>query len=70
MVIGEFFTATRRMSFHNINSSARTDHIFRNRLNPNHHKEYSLLESLEINMISDFPTSDPLHLLELGVMKK
>lgn len=48
----------------------RTDHIFRNRLQPEHHKQYSLLESLDINMVEQFPTSDPLHLLDLGVMKR
>lgn len=57
------------MSFPRLNSMPRTDHIFRNRLQPEHHKQYSLLESLDINMVEQFPTSDPFHLLDLGVMK-
>lgn len=48
----------------------RTDHTFRNRVDEKHHKETSLIEELDIDMITSFPTSDPLHLLELGVMKR
>lgn len=35
-----------------------------------HHKEYSILQELPIDMVTSFSTSDPLHLLELGIMKK
>lgn len=48
----------------------RTDERFRNRYQPEHHAEYSVLERLPINMILAFPTSDSLHLLDLGVMKR
>lgn len=55
----------------------RTDESFRNRAQPIHHKETSSLEHLRkadgtplLDMIKHFPTSDPLHLLEEGVMKK
>lgn len=59
------------MSFPFINCPLRTNISFRGRLQPSHHKEYrSIIEDLPIDMISCFPTSDPLHLLELGVMKK
>lgn len=58
------------MSFPRIDDVRRTNESFRARSQPEHHKEYSPLEALEINMVSDFPTSDPLHLLELGVMKR
>lgn len=59
------------MSFPNISAERRTDKMFRNRDQPQHHKnEKSLFEELPIDMISSFPTSDPLHLLELGIMKK
>lgn len=45
----------------------RTDARFRNRFQPEHHSEYSALEKLPIDMIRSFPTSDSLHLLDLGV---
>lgn len=53
----------------------RTDISFRNPKEENkveveHHKEYTPLQELPIDMIKSFPVSDPLHLLELGIMKK
>lgn len=55
----------------------RTDIGFRNRFYKLHHNEVSPLEMLEaadgsplLDMIRDFPTSDPLHLLEQGAMKR
>lgn len=48
----------------------RTDSDFRARSQAAHHKEDSLLEALSIDMVRCFPSSDPLHLLELGVMKR
>lgn len=68
MVIGKYLA--NRMSFPHINCMLRTDSAFRNRLQPIHHKTDSLFEDLEIDMVADFPTSDPLHLLELGMMKR
>lgn len=59
------------MSFPNLDATRRTDKSFREQSQKSHHKEYSLFEELnEVNMIHDFPTSDPLHLLELGVMRR
>lgn len=65
------------MCFPTFDAMKRTDSAFRNRQQPIHHKEYSLLEDLRnidgeplIDMIQQFPTSDPLHLLEEGVMKR
>lgn len=59
------------MCFPEIDAVRRDDVSFRNRVQLPHHKnERSLLETLEIDMISSFPTSDPLHLLDLGIMKK
>lgn len=58
------------MSFVHDGCELRTDQSFRQRTYPNHHKEWSMIERLPIDMIHDFVTSDPLHLLELGVMKK
>lgn len=58
------------MSFYSCYDEKRTDFSFRNQLDPQHHKVTSILEQLPVDMINDFPTSDPLHLLELGMMKK
>lgn len=58
------------MSFPNLDAERRTDESFRRRADKEHHRENSLLEKLNINMISGFPSSDSLHLLDLGVMKK
>lgn len=78
MTPGTFFRPVRRMSFHRIPNTEqereqehRTDLTFRNRLQPqHHHEEKSILENLPIDMVAGFPSSDPLHLLELGIMKR
>lgn len=67
--IGEY--SNHKMSFPNLDAIRRSDESFRERSQPEHHKENSVIEHLNgINMIQDFPTSDPLHLLELGVMRR
>lgn len=58
------------MCFPSTGCPERTDVDFRARSIPKHHKEKSILENLPINMIDDFVTSDDLHLLHLGIMKK
>lgn len=58
------------MSFPRIDCENRTDYAYRNRLVPAHHREYSIIEELPIDMVDDFVTSDSLHLLHLGLMKK
>lgn len=58
------------MSFPRIDCEMRTNFSFRNRSVPAHHREYSIIEELPVNMIDDFVTSDSLHLLHLGLMKK
>lgn len=67
---GEYSTEFHRMSFPEINKTNRTNEMFRARMQKGHHKDNSLLEKLNIDMIASFPTSDPLHLLDLGVMKR
>lgn len=68
---GEYSLLSRRMSYPIIDAERRTDHSFRARIEPQHHKlGVSPMEELPIDMIFGFPTSDPLHLLELGVMRK
>lgn len=58
------------MYFPQKNWPLRTDADFREKRDGAHHKGTSLLEELKIDMITRFPSSDPLHLLELGIMKK
>lgn len=48
----------------------RTDERFRSRYQPEHHNGYSVVEKLPIDMIRQFPTSDSLHHLDLGIMKR
>lgn len=69
-VIGKYCKKFRRMSFPDLDAPLRTDSSFRNRANTQHHKNRSLLENLNIDMVYSFPSSDPLHLLDLGVMKR
>lgn len=58
------------MSFPDTNATLRTDHSFRHRSQPEHHKEYSPLEALLIDLVDDIIVADSLHLLEHEVMKK
>lgn len=74
MAQGEFY---RSMSFHRIvvsnaerEKELRTDKRFRDRFQPQHHLQSSALEDLPIDMIKQFPVSDSLHLIDLGVMKR
>lgn len=58
------------MSFPHTCEEKRTDTSYRNRANPGHHREFSIIEELPIDMVKDFITSDSLHLFHLGIMKK
>ena len=76
-VCGVYDNVAHRMYFAKFDEPLRTDNEFREKSQSIHHKETSILESLKkpdgsplLNMISQFPTSDPLHLLDEGVMKK
>lgn len=75
--VGSYDANVRRTYFSDFGKNKRTDLDFRTRSQPIHHREKSVLEDLQningqplIDMIKSFPTSDPLHLLEEGVMKK
>lgn len=77
MLGGTFYSSVRHMSFPRIITSdlerqteLRTNENFRNRSQPAHHLAKSELEALPIDMVKDFTTSDSLHLLDLGVMKR
>lgn len=69
-VVGEYGKKFRKMSFPNIESIRRTDASFRSRQDSLHHKEYSIFEKLNIDMIYTFISSDSLHLFDLGIMRK
>lgn len=63
------------MSFPIIDEQLRTDANFRlpdeaDEAQIRHHSGYSIMQELPIDMVVTFPTSDPLHLLELGIMKR
>lgn len=58
-----------RMCFPEIDCQLRTDDDFKNRLQPEHHIVESLLEDIDIKMVSQFPL-DYLHLVCLGRVKK
>lgn len=55
------------MSFGDIDAVRRTDEMFRNKEQKEHHKERSVIEYLDIDMVQSFTIADPLHLLELGM---
>jgi hypothetical protein len=48
----------------------RTDEGFRNKICDDHHKGETVLTELPIDMILDFPVSDSLHLIDLGIVKR
>lgn len=76
MICGTFSKEYRVMSFPKLDCPIRTDENFRQRNDTPHHKPEFQNQILKIehlqgfDMIKDFVTSDPLHLLELGVTKK
>lgn len=70
IVNGTYYHKQRRISFAHINLRERTDADFRKRVDPDHHKTDSPLERLPIDMVTDIVTSDPLHLLHLGIIKR
>lgn len=47
-----------------------SDQRFRERYQPEHHTQSSILEDFPIDMIQQFPIADSLHLIELGVMER
>lgn len=68
--MGVYSHQYKRVYFPNSNAIRRTDADFRAQTSVNHHKEVSLMQTLDIDMITAFPSSDPLHLLDLGIMKR
>lgn len=77
MAEGVYFRSLHKMAFPRIAETdreremeLRTDERFRNRFQSQHHKEYSILEELPIDMVRDFIISDALHLFDLGIVKR
>lgn len=68
--IGEYSYVSHTNIFPRTECESRTDEDFRMKLYEFHHKEDSPLLKLKIDMIKQFPVSDPLHLLHLGVVKR
>lgn len=66
------------MSYPRFDAPLRTDSDFRSKRDPDHHQVNGItrefrrtpLENLNIDLIKDFPVSDTLHLIELGIMKR
>lgn len=74
--IGTYFRNVRRVCFPQHDAPLRTDWGFRSQQDKLHHRVVSPLEYVgssdgmqRLDMVRDFSTSDPLHLLHQGVMK-
>lgn len=68
--IGEYSHKSNTVYFPDSQCIPRTDEEFRSESYGRHHKMNSPLLNLPINMIVQFPVSDSLHLIDLGVMKR
>lgn len=69
-IIGKYSYDSHTVVFTKIGYPPRTDDTFRAKQHASHHKADTPLLDLPIDMIKDFVVADPLHLLELGVMKR
>lgn len=67
IVAGRYIS--NKVTFPDTSSELRTDLGFKNRTYPKHHKGKSILENLNIGMVSQVPL-DYLHVLLLGVIKR
>lgn len=69
-VIGEYSHVSHTVTFQSTTSPKRNNADFREQKYDKHHKFKSPLLELNIDMVDDFPVSDSLHLIDLGVMKR
>lgn len=69
-MIGEYSHKSNTVTFLQTNCPKRNDKDFREKKYGQHHKLDSPLLKLHIDMIEDFPVSDSLHLIDLGLMKR
>lgn len=63
---GKYSYRARTMIYTELNAAKRTDEKFRSGVYTDHCKYTTILTELPINMVEDFPTSDCLHLIDLG----
>lgn len=75
--MGTYSRDVRYVCFPDFNAPLRTDHGFRNKEDPLHHRENSPLVNIVgaddepfLDMVRDFLVADALHLLHEGVMKR
>ncbi|CAH0397615.1 unnamed protein product [Chilo suppressalis] len=68
--VGEYSHQYHTVVFPNSRCPKRTNEEFRNNKYRDHLKSDTPLLKLPIDMIEDFPISDSLHLIDLGVMKR
>jgi hypothetical protein len=69
-VNGKYSYDSNTVVFTKLGQPRRTDQMFRENQYPTHVTRETPLTALPIDMIKDFVVADPLHLLELGVMKR
>lgn len=69
-MVGEYSHKSNTVTFLQTNCPKRNDKDFREKKYGQHHKLDSPLLKLHIDMIEDFPVSDSLHLIDLGLMKR
>lgn len=69
-VLGKYSHISGTVVFTKINQPPRTNEMFREKKYIVHQKADTPLCELPIDMVKDFIVADPLHLLELGVMKR
>lgn len=68
--MGEYSYNSHTVVFLKSRYPARNNEDFRAKKYGAHHKRDSPLLQLNIDMVEDFPVSDSLHLIDLGVMKR
>lgn len=68
--VGEYSHNSHTVYFPKTKCPPRNDRDFRSKKYDGHHKSDSPLLKLNIDMVEDFPVSDSLHLVDLGVMKR
>lgn len=69
-VVGKYSHVSGTVVFTKIGKPVRTDELFRAKHYVDHQKVETPLVKLPIDVIKDIIVADPLHLLELGVMKR
>lgn len=70
VTVGEYSHTSHTVVFPDTKSPERTNDGFRNKIYGAHHKMDTPLLSLPIDMVTNFPVGDSLHLIDLGIMKR